>query len=172
VVGNIITVDFRGVTANYTIATAVLGDELTALATAINKAIFRCDSLRYVQAINMGTYLAIVSTQTKQIVEFTATIVQGTGASLAAMTTATDVGLGKVTLSAPLAAALVQGTKIGTVTQTPLGIFDGEHDFTDYLHTITHEHAITPAYAGHFYVDGMSYIDGQISSVLNQAKFI
>lgn len=172
VVGNIITVSFQGVVASYQIATAVVADENIKLAKAITRAIGNCDSLRYVSAKSMGTYVQIDSTQAKQIVEFTATIAQGTGASLAVMTTSTDKGLGRITLSAPLAAALVQGTKIGTTTQVPLGIFDGEYDFTDYPNAIPHEHAITPCYGGQFYLNAMPYIDGQITKELVQARFM
>lgn len=172
VVGNIITVDFQGCVASYKVLSAVLADELTGLAKAIAKALYSADDLRYVSATNMGTYLEIKSTQSQQIVEFTATIDQGTGATLAAMTTSTDKGLGKITLSAPLPSALVQGTKIGTVTQLPQAIFDNEYDFTDYPAAIHAEHAIAPCYGGHFYGDGLPYIDGQITKELNQAKFL
>ena len=172
VAGNVITVDFLGISASYAVATTVLIDELVKLAKAINKAIRNCESLRYVTAIAYATYVAIVSTQPAQIVEFTASIVQGTGASLALMTTSTDTGLGKLTLSAPLPAALVQGTKVGTVTQIPLGIFDGEYDFTSYPNAIVNYDAITPVYGGQFYLSAMPYIDGQITSVLTNARFM
>lgn len=171
VVGNIITVDFQGCVASYKILTAVLTDELTGLAKAIEKALYSADDLRYVTVANMGTYLKIESTQSQQIVEFIATIDQGAGASIATMATSTDKGLGKITLSAPLPSALIQGTKIGTVTQTPQAIFDSEYDFTDYPAAIHPEHAICPCYGGHFYSDAF-YLDGQIVKELNQAKFL
>lgn len=172
VVGNIITISFLGVVASYQVASAVVADENVKLAAAITKAIASCDSLRYVSVKSMGSYVKIESTQAKQIVEFAVSIAQGTGASLAVLTTSTDKGLGRLTLSTPLAAPLTQGTKIGTVNQVPLGIFDGEYDFTDYLNTIPTEHAITPCYGGQFYLDAMPYIDGQITKELVQAKFI
>ena len=171
VVGNIITVDFQGCVASYRILTAVLADELTGLAKAVDKALNSADDLRYLSVVNMGTFLEIRCTQVQQIIEFNAAIDQGAGATLGVMTTSTTMGLGRITLSAALTSALVQDAKIGTVTQVPQAIFDNEYDLTNYPSAIHAEDAVCPCYGGQFYSDAF-YIDGQIARELNQVKFL
>jgi hypothetical protein len=172
VVGNIITVSILGTMASYVIKTAVLADELIGLAKVIQTAISNCESIKYVNATALGTYIEIKSGSTQAIIEFTAAIVQGAGASLAVLTTSTDAGLGKLILAAPLAATFVAGTKIGTLDQTPQAIWDNEWDFGTYPHSIPVEQAITPCYGGQFYLNALPYIDGQVTSKLLQAAFI
>jgi hypothetical protein len=172
VVGNIITINFYGLTVVYQIATTVLADELINLARAIAERLATVDQYRYVSAIATTTYIEIKSTQPRSIVEFAAILSQGTAATVGGIGTSTSQGLGAITLAAPLAAAIAQGTKIGTTTQIPLGIFETEFDFGDYLHGIPTEQAITPLYGGQFYSQALPYVDGQVISTLNQAAFI
>jgi hypothetical protein len=172
VVGNIVTVNFYGLTVVYQIATAVLADELINLASAIADRLATVDQYRYVSATATSTYVEIKSTQPRSIVEFIAILSQGVAATLGGINTSTSQGIGAITLAAPLAIAIAQGTKIGTTTQIPLGIFDTEFDFGDYLHGIAPEQAITPLYGGQFYSQSPPYLDGQVLSNLNQAAWI
>jgi hypothetical protein len=172
VVGNIVSIDFNGVSIVYTIASTVIADEIAGLAKAILARLALVDQYRYVEANVFPTYVELKSTQLNQILEFEVLLSQGTGGSLGAITTSTDLGLGKITLSAGVGAAIAQGTKIGVVTQRALGIFDSEFDFSDYPQGVSNASAVCPLYGGQFYADGMPYLDGQIMADLPQAQWI
>lgn len=172
VVGNIITVDFLGIIGSYTVKTAVVADELIGLAKAVQSAISRSESINYVSVTPYPTYIEIKSGSAKTMIEFSASIAQGLGASLAVLTTNTIEGLGKLILAAPLAAAIPAGTKVGTVDQIPQAIWDNEWDFGNYLHSVPLEHAITPCYGGQFYLNALPYMDAQVAKMLPQAAFI
>ena len=172
VVGNIITVDFLGIIGSYTVKTAVVADEFIGLAKAVQSAISRSESINYVSVTPYPTYIEIKSGSAKTMIEFSASIAQGLGASLAVLTTNTIEGLGKLILAAPLAAAIPAGTKVGTVDQIPQAIWDNEWDFGNYLHSVPLEHAITPCYGGQFYLNALPYMDAQVAKMLPQAAFI
>lgn len=172
VIGNVINVDILGMVASYVVKTAVLADELIGLANAIRKVTGSSESVRYISVAPQATYLEINVGSAKTIVEFSATIAAGTAGSTAVLTTSTTTGLGRITLTAALAAAFRAGTKIGTLNQIPQAIWDNEWDFGTYPNAIAVEQAITPCYGGQFYLDALPYIDGQVVSRLPQAAFI
>lgn len=172
VVGNIITVDFLGIIGSYTVKTTVVADELIGLAKAVQAAISRSESINYVSVMPYPTYIEIKSGSAKTMIEFTASIAQGTGSSVAVLTTSTIGGLGKLTLAAPLGTAIPAGTKVGTLDQIPQAIWDNEWDFGNYPHSVPLEHAITPCYGGQFYLNALPYMDAQVAKMLPQAAFI
>ena len=172
VVGNIISLDLSGIDIVYRIASTVIADEIIGLRDAINSRLARCgERFRYISTVAFPTYVQLASTKQYEIIEFEALLSQGSAASLGAIATSTDSGLGKITLSAPTPSALAQATKIGTVTQTPLGILDSESDLTDYPHGINPTFGIAPVYGGQLQAKGAIYLDGQIVSTLRQMAF-
>jgi hypothetical protein len=173
IVGNILAVNLMGISISYRIATTVIADEIVGLCKAITTALASCDErLRYIQANPLATYAEIKSTKPYEIIEFEALLSQGSAGSLGAIATSTDQGLGKITLSAPVPAALVQGTKIGTVTQIPAGFLDSESDLTYYQRGILPNFGIAPMYGGQLYTNGLPYMDGQIADRLRQMAWM
>ncbi len=172
VVGNIISINFSGVQIAYRVATTVVADECKALASEILRRLSSSDNFRYIQANPNPTYVELKSPEFNGMMEFEVLLSQGAGATLGAIATSTDTGMGKITLSAPTPAALVGMTKIGVVTQIPQGIFDAEFDYTNYPHNTSTSAGVCPLYGGQIYQSALPYIDGQIAKVLPQMAWI
>lgn len=172
VVGNLITINFSGVVATYTVKSTTIADEVIGLAAAIRSALQSVEWLKYIKVTALSAAVQLEGDADLGLLEFTASLSQGSGGSLGAISNTTLSGLGRITLSANLGAAIAQGTKIGVVTQIPLGIFDSEFDFGYYPQSIPPETSLTPLYAGKFYRDALPYLDGQITATLNGAAFI
>jgi hypothetical protein len=172
VVGNIITINYSGIQITYAIATTVVADECKALAAEILRRLGSSDQFRYIQANPQPTYVELKSPEYNGMMEFEALISQGAAASVGTLTTSTDAGLGKITLSAGVPAALVGMTKIGVTTQMPAGIFDADFDYTNYPQGISSSAGVSPLYGGQIKLDGLPYFDGQIAKVLPQIALI
>jgi hypothetical protein len=172
VVDNLLSININGIDVAYRIASTTVSAEIDGIVGAINNTLATCgERFRYISAANFGTYVQLASTKPYEIIEFEALLSQGAGASVGAIATSTDTGLGKITLSAPTSAALAQATKIGTVTQTPLGILDSESDLTDYPHGIAPNYGIAPVYGGQLQTKAAFYLDGQVVKALPQMAF-
>jgi hypothetical protein len=171
IVGNVVSVDIGGIIASYAIASTTLADELKALAAAINKAISYSEDLRYLVATATATAVRITVSEPNYIVDIAGTIAQGSAASVATLTNTIVRAIGAITLTAPLAAALANGTKFGTLTQTALGIFEQECDLTIYPSAIPVETAITPIIGGYINTFALKYIDAQVVNSLTKCAF-
>lgn len=170
VVGNILTVNFYGVSVVYPVAS--VAEAINELAAEITKRLAATENYRYVNISKGSNYIELQSTQPKVMLEFVASVSQGTAGSVGAIRTTISKGLGRITLAAPVTASNIAGIKIGVIGQTPLGIFDTEFDLGEYLNGIPIEQSITPLYGGQFYSKALPYVDGQIVDKLKQAAWI
>ncbi len=172
IIGNIATVEIEGIGASYAIASSTLDTELSNFATAINKAISNCEELRYVSAASTGTAVRITVNEPRFLVRLSSSIAQGTAASVATIATTMVRGLGALNLAAATTAALTNGTKIGTLTQTAVGIIENECDLTLYPNSVPVETALTPVIGGLIYLSALKYVDAQVVQNLNKCSFM
>jgi hypothetical protein len=171
--GNIITMNFYGLNIIHEITTTSIATEIERLARELSAKLATVENYRYVEVTNTATYIQLESKQPRMVLEFQAILSLGTATVRGALDVAITKGIGAITLVDPLTTNNTrQGVKIGTVNQTPVGIFDTEFDFGDYLNGIAPEQAITPLYGGQFYSKALPYLDGQIIDKLKQANWI
>jgi hypothetical protein len=172
IVGNTVSVEIEGISASYAIASTTLATELNNIAAAINRAAANCEELRYVSAASSGTAIRITVGEPRYLIRLSGSIVQGTAASVATIATTMVRGLGAITLAAPTTAAIPNGTKIGTLTQTAVGIIENECDLTIYPNSVPVENALTPVIGGLIYLAALKYVDAQVVQSLNKCSFM
>jgi len=166
VVGNTIAIDIEGAIVNYTVKSTVIADEIAAIVTMLKTAKNYIDANKYIRITPTATYILIESTIDFQLIEFTASIALGTAATVGTIATSTTAGIGKITVSTPPTTALVAGSKIGVLTQVPMGFLDKTIDLTNYVGTVPVESSAGVYNAGQLQIKQLPYLDGQILSKL------
>ncbi|MFN6560044.1 MAG: hypothetical protein RMY28_009570 [Nostoc sp. ChiSLP01] len=131
-VGNIFTLTVDGISFSFTAATTAPTDVATGLKSAFDAQKSQSSTWADVDATVNGAVLTFTHRQSRAVFTVSSSVAQGTGGSTgtAVVAVATPVGALIITASATNGNQII-GTKIGTITDIPLGVVTHEHYLTD-----------------------------------------
>ncbi|ACC81160.1 hypothetical protein [Nostoc punctiforme] len=131
-VGNIFTLTADGISFGFTATTTVPSDVATGLKTAFDAQKSQTSSWADIDATVAGAVITFTHRQNRAVFTVTSSVAQGTGGSTGTAVVAVTTPVGALTITASSSNGnQVIGTKIGTITDTPLCILTHEYYLTD-----------------------------------------
>lgn len=131
-VGNIFTLTIDGVSFSFTSATTTAADTATGLLGVYNSQKSQTSTWADIDAAVSGAVITFTHRYAREIFVVSSSVAQGVGGSTGTATVAVTSAIGALTITAATDNGnQVIGTKIGTITDVPLGILTEEYYLTD-----------------------------------------
>ena len=131
-IGNIFTLTVDGVSFSFTAATTAAADVATGLKAVFDSQKSQTSTWADIDAIAVGAVLTLTHRYPREIFTITSGVAQGAGGSTGTATVAVTTAVGALTITASASNGnQVVGTKIGTITDIPLGVISHEYYLTD-----------------------------------------
>lgn len=131
-VGNIFSLNIDGITISHTATTTVAADTATALEALYNSQKSQTSTWADLDVAVAGAVLTFTHRYAREIFVISSSVAQGSGGSTGTATVVAISAIGTLTITAATDNGnQVIGTKIGTITDVPLGIVTEEYYLTD-----------------------------------------
>lgn len=131
-VGNIFTLTLDGISFSFTAASTTAADIATGLKTAFDAQKSQTSTWADIDATVSSGVITFTHRYNREVFTVSSSVAQGTGGSTGTATVAVPTPAGALTITASSSNGnQVIGTKIGTITDIPLGIITHEHYLTD-----------------------------------------
>ncbi|MCC5616371.1 hypothetical protein LC605_15090 [Nostoc sp. CHAB 5836] len=171
-VGNIFTLILDGISFSFTATTAIAADIATGLKAAFDAQKSQSSTWADVDATVNSAVLTFTHRQVRSVFTVSSSVAQGTGGSTGTAVVAVATAVGALTITASAANGnQIIGTKIGTITDIPLGVVTHEHYLTD-DEGQDRASAIAVYNMAAVNLLALPYIDGHIVASLPKLSFI
>ena len=131
-VGNIFTLNIDGITVSYTATTTTAADVVTNLKTLFESQKSQTSTWADIDTTVASATLTFTQRYPREIFVVTGTVAQGAGGSTGTITIAVTTSIGSLAITPTGSNGnQVISTKIGTITDIPLGVITHEHYLTD-----------------------------------------
>jgi hypothetical protein len=171
-VGNIFTLAVDGISFSFTAATTTAADIAIGLKAAFDAQKSQTSTWADIDATVASAVITFTHRHPREVFTVSSSVAQGTGGSTGTATVAVTTAIGALTITASATNGnQVIGTKIGTITDIPLGIITHEHYLTDDEGQDRGE-AIAVYNMAAINTLSLPYLDGHIVASLPRLSFV